>query len=68
MKNISVQSRKYSRGFRHEVQASCRHQAHCLRRSRVCATDGKKAHALNRKRSGIFEPHGETFIVKHHKS
>ena len=38
---ISVQSRKYSRGFRHEVQASCRHQAHCLRRSRVCATDGK---------------------------
>ena len=33
--------RKCLRGFRYDVQASCRHQAHCLRRSRVWATGGK---------------------------
>ncbi len=36
-----AEDRKCLRGFRHDVQASCRHQAHCLRRSRVWATGGK---------------------------
>ena len=36
-----AEDRKCLRGFRYDVQASCRHQAHCLRRSRVWATGGK---------------------------
>ena len=51
VESSSVQGQKYLRGFRHEVQASCRHQAHCLRRSRVCANGSKQAHVTNRNRS-----------------
>ena len=36
-----AEDRKCLRGFRYDVQASCRHQAHCLRRRRVWATGGK---------------------------